>query len=185
MAREVDLKSFLPGFVSEYREIKEILRAEDPEIQTMEDTANRARDCSFISHCGEDGAERFERMMNIIPTSSDTLEERRARILIRWNEAPPYTMAALEKKLSAVCGSGNFSIGGGLGEYRLDISVTLCRAGQVEELERLLRKIVPANLIVSVRNYFNASPDLVLYVGGAVRQSATFVIKGGEERVSG
>lgn len=176
MAREVDLKGFLPGFVSEYREIKEILKAEEPELQKTENAAETARDCSFISYCDENGAERFENMMNIFPSASDTLEERRARILIRWNEAPPYTLAALEKKLSAICGSGEFSIGGDLGEYRLDISVTLCRAGQVEELERLLRKIVPANLVVSVRNFLDQAPASRLYIGGAARQSVLFVI---------
>lgn len=179
MAREVDLKGFLPEFVGEYREIKELLRAEEPEIQAMENTAEQARDCSFILYCDKNGAERFERMMNIFPSSSDTLEERRARILIRWNEAPPYTMAALEEKLSAICGSGNFSVGGELSEYRLDISVTLTHAGQVDELERLLQKIVPANLVVSVQNILNASSSSVMFIGGAARQSAVFVIKGG------
>lgn len=179
MAREVDLKSFLPGFVGEYREIKEILHAEDPEIQAMENIAEGARDCSFISYCNEDGAGRFERMMNIYPLSSDTLEERRARILIRWNEAPPYTVAALEKKLSAICGSGNFSIGGDFDKYRLDISVTLTHAGQVDELERLLQKIVPANLVVSVRNFLEPSLASRMFIGGAVRQSTLFVIKSG------
>lgn len=176
MVREVDLKSFLPEFVGEYREIGEILGAEDPEIQVMENTVERARGCAFIMYCGEREIGRFERMMNVFPSSKDTLGERQARILIRWNDAPPYTLATLKEKLAAICGEGNFSVGEGFDEYRLEISVTLTRAGQVEELERLLNRIVPANLVIVVKNIMTTKPLAELFVGGAVSTSAFYDI---------
>lgn len=37
MIREVNLLSFLPEFVQEYREIKHIMNSEQPEIQKLED----------------------------------------------------------------------------------------------------------------------------------------------------
>lgn len=177
MVREVDLKGFLPEFVSEYREIGEILGAEDPEIQVMENAVERARDCAFIMYCGEREIGRFEKLMNVFPSSKDTLEERQARILIRWNDAPPYTLATLKEKLAAICGEGNFSISGSFDEYRLEITVTLARAGQVEELERLLNRIVPANLVVGVRNTAAKAPSAELFMGGTVGMSAFYDIK--------
>ena len=176
MIREVDLKGFLPEFVGEYREIGEILRTEDPEIQAMENAVERARDCALILYCGENEIGRFERMMNVFPNSEDTLEERQARILIRWNESPPYTLAALKEKLAAICGEGNFSVNVKYSEYRLELSVTLTRAGQVDELEQLLRRIVPANITFAVQNSINAEPSAALFIGGAVDASVFFVI---------
>ncbi len=176
MAREIDLKRYLPEFVGEYREIKEILRVEDPEIRAAADAVERERDCAFIGYCGEYEIGLFERMMNVFPASGDTLEERRARILIRWNESPPYTLAALKEKLSAICGEGGFSVGGDLDKYRLEISVTLTRAGQVDELERLLQRIVPANMEIVVHNTLTEEPSAELFAGGTVSAYATAVI---------
>ena len=176
MVRKIDLNSFLPGFVGEYREIGEILRAEDPEIQVMENAVERARDCALILYCGDNEIARFERMMNVFPAAEDPLDARRARVLIRWNESPPYTLAALREKLEAICGEGNFSIHVEYDAYLLELSVTLPRAGQIDELERLLRRIVPANIIVSVRNTMTSAPSAELFIGGAVSQSAFFTI---------
>lgn len=176
MVREVDPEGFLPEFVREYREIKEILHAEKPELQIMADTVDRVRDCVFILYCGEYEIGRFERMMGVFPTMDDTLEERQARILIRWNEAPPYTPASLKEKLAAICGEGNYSVDIHYDEYRLEIAVTLTRAGQVDELERLLQRIVPANMVISVRNVMTADPAAELFAGGVVSGCAFCVI---------
>lgn len=176
MIREVDLKGFLPEFVGEYREIGEILSAEDPEIQAMENAVEQARDCAFILYCGDREIGRFERMMGVFPAAGDTLEERQGRILIRWNESPPYTLAALKEKLAAICGEGNFSVNIRNDEYILELAVTLARAGQVDELERLLQRIVPANMVVAVRNIMTVEPLAGLFIGGAVGTSTFFEI---------
>lgn len=176
MAREIDLKRYLPEFVGEYREIKEILRVEEPEIRTVADAVERARDCAFIGYCGEYEIGLFERMMNVFPAPDDTLKERQARILIRWNESPPYTLAALKEKLAAICGKSGFSVGGDFDKYRLEISVTLTRAGQVDELERLLQRIVPANMEIVVYNTLTAEPSAELFVGGTVSACALAVV---------
>ena len=177
MLRKVDLKGFLPEFVGEYREISEILSAEEPEIQAMENAVESARDCSFISYCGENEVARFERMMGVFPASGSTLEERQARILIRWNESPPYTLAALKEKLAAICGEGNYSVNVVYDEYLLELSVTLSRAGQVDELERLLERVVPANMAVAINNTLTAAPVTDMFIGGAVSRSTFFIIQ--------
>lgn len=177
MIREIDLKGYLPEFVGEYREIKEILGAEEPEIQVMENAVEQARDCAFIMYCKEREIKRFERMMSVYPAAEDTLEERQARILIRWNDSPPYTLAALKEKIAAICGENNFSVSVEYDAYRLELSVTLTRAGQVDELERLLQRIVPANMIVSVNNTILSAPSAEMFIGGVVSTSVFLEIK--------
>lgn len=176
MVREINLKNLLPEFIGEYREIGEILRAEQPELQTMANGVEQARDCSFILYCDEQGVRRFERMMGVYPSERDTLSERQGRILIRWNESPPYTLSALNEKLAAICGDDNFSVSVIYDAYRLELSVTLARAGQVEELERLLQRIIPANMIVSIRNTMIAEPAAGMVIGGAISTSTFFII---------
>ena len=176
MIREVDLKSFLPEFLGEYREIGEILSAEDSEIQVMENAVERTRDCAFISYCNDNDIGRFERMMNVFPAAVDTLEERRARILIRWNESLPYTLSTLREKLMIICGKGNFSINVKYDAYRLELTVTLTRAGQGDELERLLKRLIPANMVIDIKNSMSAEPSAGLFIGGALSTSTFFVV---------
>lgn len=176
MVREVDPEGFLPEFVREYREIKEILHAEKPDLQVIAEAVERVRDCAFIMYCGDYEIGRFERMMGVFFAADDTLEERQARILIRWNEAPPYTIASLNEKLAAICGEDNFAVDIRYDEYRLEITVTLTHAGQVDELERLLQRIVPANMVITVRNTMTADPSAELFAGGVVSACAFSVI---------
>lgn len=177
MVRKIDPEGFLPEFVREYREIKELLHAEKTELQIMADAADRARDCAFILYCREYEIGRFERMMGVFPAAGDTLEARQARILIRWNEAPPYTFASLKEKLAAICGEDNFAVDIRYDEYRLEIAVTLTRAGQVDELERLLQRIVPANMVITVRNTMTADSSAEIFAGGTVSACAFSVIE--------
>ena len=48
MIREVNLLSFLPEFVQEYREIKHIMNSEQPEIQKLEDETEIIKNNQFI-----------------------------------------------------------------------------------------------------------------------------------------
>ena len=60
MIREVNLLSFLPEFVQEYREIKHIMNSEQPEIQKLEDETEIIKNNQFILSCDIDGIARFE-----------------------------------------------------------------------------------------------------------------------------
>ena len=55
MIREVNLLSFLPEFVQEYREIKHIMNSEQPEIQKLEDETEIIKNNQFILSCDIDG----------------------------------------------------------------------------------------------------------------------------------
>lgn len=149
--RGLDLLSYLPGFLSDYRELKEIFSAEEPELYDLRNAVRAAREAGFIAHCSEKQLERFEKMLGIFNIDED-ISVRRQRVLIRWNEAPPYTISALNSKLSAICGKGNFSVLRELGEYRITVLTSRLQVGQLDELSRMLSVICPANLIIKIEN---------------------------------
>lgn len=91
MIREVDLVSYLPPFVAEYKETNLTLTAENPEFVLVWEAADRALKNEFIATADEYGIGRFEKILHILPSRDDTLESRRARVQSRWFTSLPYT----------------------------------------------------------------------------------------------
>ena len=81
--RDVDLVSYLPPFMADYKEIRETLKAEDPEFRLIWDASQSVLYNEFIMTADEYGISRYEKMLDLYPAKEDTLESRRAKVLIR------------------------------------------------------------------------------------------------------
>ena len=151
MVRTIDLLHYLPLFVQEYKEMQNIMSAENPEFQLLADESEVIKDNQFIMTCDENGISRFEKILKITPTSDDTLESRISRVLIRWNDVIPYTWNVLLQKIQTLCGE-NFELNKNWNDYQLEVTTHLDLYGQVEELENILGYMIPANILVVANN---------------------------------
>ena len=164
------LLSYLPPFLQEYRELKEILNAEEPEIDKLIQEIQQIKDNQFILSCNEQGIAKFESILKIVPNPDDNLEGRISRVIARWNDGIPYTYKGLIEKLDILCGVGNYTLNANFDEYELEIIVHLPLSGQSEELEYLLSYMIPANIYVTSRN------NLEYIAQGTVYGAATNVV---------
>ncbi len=155
------LIKYLPKFVAEYDEMKEILNSEQFEIDKLKIELSKVFDNQFIANCDENGISRFEDLLDIIPNELDTLESRISRVYVRWNDSIPYTLKGLKEKLLTMCGEGNFNVE--LDEYNLIITVTLPLANQVKELEFMLDYMIPCNLLVIIKNNLEYKANAKFY----------------------
>lgn len=99
---KVDLVSYLPPFMADFKEITVTLKAENPEFVLVWVAAEQVLQNEFIETADEYGISRFEKILNILPSKEDTLESRRSRVQARWFNTVPYTMKALISKLIAL-----------------------------------------------------------------------------------
>ena len=99
MLRQADLLSYLPFFMQEYKEIAVALNAENPEFDLLLKDATDVLDNEYITTADEKGIKRFEKLLGILPEEDDTLESRRAKVLVLWFVSLPYTMRMLIKRL--------------------------------------------------------------------------------------
>lgn len=152
MVREVDLISYLPPFLTGYKETNITLTAENPEFTLVWKAADRTLKNEFIATADEYGISRFEKLLNIVPSHNDTLENRRERIQFRWFTMLPYTWRMLIQKLIALCGENDFTITKQFEFYRINLDVHLELSGQVEELERIIETMLPCNMVMNARN---------------------------------
>lgn len=168
MIRDVELLKHLPLFIQEYREIRTIMNAENPEFQMAEDETEIIFNNQFIQSCNLKGIAKFESLMGIVPEPDDTLASRISRVLTRWNDTVPYTFIVLCQRLDTLCGEGNYEIERDINNYTMDITTHLELVGQTDELEYMLGYMIPANIAMTVRNemYFNMTDGTAKLASG-------------------
>ncbi|MFC4355298.1 putative phage tail protein [Chryseomicrobium palamuruense] len=152
MLRDIRLLDYLPPYVQDYREIREIMNTENPEFQLVADESERILNNQFILTSDEVGIVRFERLLKIFPSPDDTLKSRISRVMARWNDVVPYTYKALIEKLIFLSDGMNFTINAEFNEYRMEIITHLELPGQVDELQNLLGYMIPVNLELTSSN---------------------------------
>ena len=77
----VNLLSYLPDFMQEYREIRRIMESEEPEFKILWNLFKKVFNNQFIQYCDEDGISKFEEMLGLHRYENDTLEIRIFRVL--------------------------------------------------------------------------------------------------------
>ena len=90
---ERKLINYLTYVVRDYDAFKGIMESEQPEFERVWNCADDLLDNQFISTAGNIGLARWEKILAINPKETDTLEDRRFRILTRINEELPYTFS--------------------------------------------------------------------------------------------
>lgn len=184
MIREVDLVSYLPPFMADFKEVAVTLEAENPEFKIIWDAANQVLYNEFIATADEYGISRFEAILKILPSKEDTLESRRARVQARWFNAIPYTMKALISKLIALCCDNNFTITKQFDFYRLELETHLELYGQVDELEYIINTMLPCNIVVVSDNKIICDvKGLAAFAGGICITEHFFITNDSRETV--
>jgi hypothetical protein len=168
MTRKTNLSSYLPQYLTEYKELAEIMNSEDTEFEVVWNAADRVLYNEFILTCDEDGITRFEQMLNITPQKKDTLESRKLRVQSRWFVQLPYTWKSLMEKMVAICGDNDFQLTKKFDEYRIDITASLSMYDQVKELENMLNSILPCNMVFVGTNKMEAVASGTVHRAGTV-----------------
>lgn len=154
--KKVNLISYLPLFIQNYREIEEIMKSENIILQDEWHHLKQAFKNNFIFHTDIYGISLFEKMMKIYPKAKDTLKDRQIKVYAKWNATIPYTWKWLVGYLDAYFLDTPTKATPVLfnNEYRLDVSLTTETyfSNREYELYYELRKMIPANLILNLIN---------------------------------
>lgn len=153
MIREVDLVSYLPPFLAEYKETNLTLTAENPEFVLLWKAFDRTLKNEFIATADESGISRFEKILHIVPSEGESLENRRTRVHSQWFTRLPYTWRMLLQKMSIICKGKNFKIYVSQDIcYKLEIQVFIEPQEEtlLQEVEQMLENYLPMNLCYQV-----------------------------------
>ncbi len=160
MIRNVDLISYLPEFERNYRELQELLKVQEPEIQGLDDLSEVITDNQFLVSANETGIKKFEAMLKVKPLDDDSLENRIFRMLSLWNNAIPYTEEVLREKLETLCGPGGYTLEILPDNYTVKVRVALISKKNYKMVGELLEEVVPANMVIDLSLLYNQHETL-------------------------
>ena len=156
MAKDVNLLNYWMPILRQLKEFEEIANTEEPELKLILEAIDRTLNNMFIETADESGIERFEKILGITPSDEDTLDTRRFRVLVKWNDSVPYTDKELYNKLLSLCGSEDkFDINSNYEDYFLEIITHLGVVGAFDTVISMLEEMLPCNLILNVQNVLN------------------------------
>lgn len=149
------LIDYLPLYMQEYLEMQKIMEAQQSKVDRLWLAAENALADQFILDATANGVSRWETLLDISPKDTDTLEERKFRLLTRLNQELPYTLRKLEQVLINLCGEDAFAINLRPNEYYIEIQLALGKHFYYQEVVELLNKMIPANMIQYVKLMYN------------------------------
>lgn len=160
---------YYPDILREIKEFVELANTENPELEAVWQATSDLLDDQFIQTATEKGIARREKILKITPYADDSLDDRRFRVLALWNDKLPYTYRVLQNKLNQLCGDGHYAMTLDAGVYTLDIKLELTRKRMFDEVAKLSRQIVPANIVITVELRYNQYVDLYNKTHGQLR----------------
>ena len=153
--RKVDLWQGLPPYWRDYREMRALLAAEEPEFQAYAEAIGQGTDDLFILTAGEQAIRRYEKIAGIRPLPGEDLETRRNRVLSVWYTLTPYNLATLIRAIQLLQGSDDVAVRfdtDGDDPYFVIVETRMAEMGQLQSLRHLLMEMTPANLVFETRS---------------------------------
>lgn len=99
-----------PSVIMNIDEIAQIYEAEEKVGNQFDEAIQDVDRDIYIEDATETGIARREKILNITPQDTDTIEERRFRVKTKWNDTYPYTYIDLLQRLDTLLGKGTYTI---------------------------------------------------------------------------
>ena len=156
------LQDYLPPILLKTYEFPLLCDTEQPEIDRLHDAADAVLDAQFLSTAGED---------------TDTLAERRFKVLAKINAQLPFSVRRLRQQLETLCGADGYRMEIDGGKYTLTVKVALTAKRNQQAVEELLADIVPANMVCTTSLLYNQHADLTRFTHAQLALLTHFEIR--------
>lgn len=146
--RVVKMKRYFPRFYDGYVEIDAIIDTEDKAFEEIGVNFRRAINNQFIKLADETGISAYEVLFDVIADpSTETLEERRDRLLNRVSVIPYYTIIFLRNRLDSLIGAGLYNLIIDYDNYTLYLESAAKNQLYYNEIAVLMSNIKPCNIV--------------------------------------
>lgn len=164
------LQDYLPPVLLKTYEFPLLCKTEQPEFDRLNAAATAVLDAQFVTTAGERGIARYEKIFKITPMDTDTLGERRFRVLARINAQLPFSVRRLRQQLSTLCGEDGYKLELDGGKYTLTVKVALTAKRNQQAVEELLADIVPANMVCTTSLLYNTWEQIKKLTWGELKK---------------
>lgn len=158
------LMEYLPEVLQPIYELQRLTSTEAFELELLTQYADQLLDDQFVLEAGDYGLSRWEQLLSITPKATATLEERRFLIQTRINERLPYSLPVLKQQLATLCGGEEgYTVSVDYENHILTVLVALTAKSNFSDVGELLKRVVPANMVISLMLKYNQHQMLAPY----------------------
>ena len=159
--------SYIPPVLGRTKEFKAIGKTVDAYFNnSLWKDVTQQFDNQYIASCDEQGIAYYEKICGLTTGENDTLETRKALVLAKWIDQLPYNYRALLQKLDIICGPGEYEILPHFDKYTIGLLTHSVK--NIEAVEKLLKEVVPCNIVVDINNEIEKTVSAKLTVGASV-----------------
>ena len=119
------LNEYLPSILLKTYEFPLLCDTEQREFDRLNTAVDEVLDAQFVSTVGEQGIARYEKIFKITPMDTDTLAERRFKVLAKINAQLPFSVRRLRQQLETLCGADGYKLELDGDRYTLTVKVAL------------------------------------------------------------
>ncbi len=163
-----NLIDYIPMVLRDILEFKEIMNTDQKELADLWDAVENALNDQFVNDATNYGVTRWEKILKIIPRATESLDARKFRILARLNEQLPFTLTTLKQQLESLCGPDGYVIE--LQKYTLIVKVALIAKSNFDDVNKLLKRVAPANLVIDLTLKYNQHRTIKKFINSHLKQ---------------
>lgn len=171
------LNEYLPSILLKTYEFPLLCDTEQREFDRLNTAVDEVLDAQFVSTAGEQSIARYEKIFKITPMDTDTLDERRFKVLAKINAQLPFSVRRLRQQLETLCGADGYKLELDGGKYALTVKVALTAKRNQQAVEELLADIVPANMVCTTSLLYNQHADLTRFTHAQLALLTHFEIR--------
>lgn len=160
----VDIKKSVPPYLLEFREFQLVYTVLNKELQELQNHTNSMFEQFFIETMSIEGIKRMETICKITPLASDTLEERRFRILLKINKKLPHTYRSLYEWLKQNLGEANFELKVYHETYQLELMIKEYSNKLMRYIIDEIKEMIPVNIVfLPIGSYVDRLEQTISY----------------------
>ncbi|MFN2745839.1 YmfQ family protein [Bacillus sp. z60-18] len=144
---------YLPPYLTEIREMSEILAAEAPEFEKQNEHIFDVTDQLFVTTATW-GLDRWETILNVRREASDGIDIRRARLLTKMSNIPPITSRSIERAVNAFLKHPSAEVRLTAGRYHFLLTVNGEDLQYIPSIIQTVDHMKPAHLAYTFRGGF-------------------------------
>ena len=159
-----------PDVILNIDEIKSIYDSEEKTgIQLEKNIEKTDTDISIIT-AAESGIAHRENILGIKPQDTQSLEERRFQVLLKWTDSFPYTEKSLRKKMNELIGEKKYTLEIDYEVLNAKIMLSLDKRDTYDYVMNFLEEILPLNLYINLEIEFNRYKLLSQFTYGELKK---------------
>ena len=144
-----------PEVILNIKDVKAAIDAGDKVGDILERALFELDNDICIRSSEESGIAYREKILGINPRDTDSIEDRRLEVLLRWYDSPLYTETVLRQKMDATLGENQYVLKIDLNTKTVFCLVELTRKRMQKSVIDMLDQMVPLDYLISVALRYN------------------------------